>query len=124
MKYRRYIIIPFLLLIVLLTSCTTQYEQKDVYRHLKKTYALKGVEVSKERAELTGEDSYVDYIWKVTADDITFHVKDDYHWGLETLTNNLTDDYRDALLKAYFDPDMLPHFTLDEKRKKGCIPIR
>ena len=119
MKYRRYIIIPFILLVVLLAGCTTQYEQKDVYRYLKKTYALKDVEVSKERTELTGEDSYADYIWEVTADDITFHVKDDHHWGLETLTNSLTDDYDDALLKAYFDPDMLPHFTLDEKEEEG-----
>ena len=84
MKYRRYIIIPFILLVVLLAGCTTQYEQKDVYRYLKKTYALKDVEVSKERTKLTGEDSYADYIWEVAADDITFHVKDDYHWGLYT----------------------------------------
>ena len=119
MKYRRHMIMPFLLLIVLLTGCTTKYEQKDVYRYLKKTYALKDVEVSKERTEFTGEDGYVDYIWEVTAGDITFHVKDDYHWDLETLGNSLTDDYRDALLKAYFDPDMLPHFTLKEKEEEG-----
>ena len=119
MNCRRYIIIPFILLMVLLAGCTTQYEQKDVYRYLKKTYALKDVKVSAERTELTGEDGYVDYIWEVTADDITFHVKDDYHWDLEMLGNSLTDDYRDALLKAYFDPDMLPHFTLDEKEEEG-----
>lgn len=78
MKYRRYIIIPFILLVVLLSGCTTQYEQKDVYRYLKKTYALKDVKVSKEPMEFTGEDGYVDYIWEVTSDDITFHVKNDY----------------------------------------------
>ena len=52
MKYRRYIIIHFILLVVLLAGCTTQYEQKDVYRYLKKTYALKGVEVSAEQTKL------------------------------------------------------------------------
>ena len=64
MKYRRYryIIIPFILLMVLLTGCTTRYEQNDVYGYLKKTYALKDVEVSAERTELTGEDGYADYI--------------------------------------------------------------
>ena len=91
MKYHRYIIMPFLLLIVLLAGCTAKYKQKDVYRYLKKTYALKNVTVSTERTEFTGENSYADYIWEVTADDITFRVKDDYHWGLGTLTNSLTD---------------------------------
>ncbi len=118
MKYRRYVIIPFILLVVLLTGCTTKYKQKDIYRYLKRTYALRDVKVSKERTEVTGEDGYVDYIRDVTAGDITFHVKDDYHWDLEMLGNSLTDDYRNALLKAYFDPDMLPHFILNEKEEE------
>lgn len=61
----------------------------------------------------------MDCIWKVTANDITFHVKDDYHWGLETLTNSLTGDYKNTLLKACFVPDMLLHFTPDEKEEEG-----
>ena len=80
---------------------------------------MEDVKVSKERMEFTDEEGYTDYIWEVTAGDTNFHVLDDYHWGLETLTNHLTDDYKDVMLKAYYDSKILPHFTLDEKEEQG-----
>ena len=112
MNCRKYKIIPFLLVVVLLSGCTTKYEQKDIYDYIEENYALEDVKVSKERTELTGEDDYTDYLWEITADDIKFRVLDDYHWGMETLTNHLTDDYEDVMLKKYYDSKILPHFTL------------
>ena len=119
MNCRKYKIIPFLLVVVLLSGCTTKYEQKDIYDYIEENYALEDVKVSKERTELTGEDVYTDYLWEITADDIKFRVLDDYHWGMETLTNHLTDDYEDVMLKKYYDSKILPHFTLDEKEEQG-----
>lgn len=119
MNYRRYKIIPFILLIVLLSGCTTKYEQKDIYDYVEEAYALEDVKVSKERTEITGEDGYTDYLWEITAGDIKFHVLDDYYWGMEVLTNHLTDDYEDVMLKEYYDSKILPHFTLDEKEEQG-----
>ena len=97
MNCRKYKIIPFLLFVVLLSGCTTKYEQKDIYDYIEENYALEDVKVSKERTELTGEDDYTDYLWEITADDIKFRVLDDYHWGMETLTNHLTDEYSPIL---------------------------
>lgn len=113
-----------LFLVMALAGCTTNYEQTDIYKYVKKTYALGNVKVSNERVEFTGEDGYVDYIWGVIADDITFHVKDDYRWDLETLSNSLTDDYRDVMLKAYYDQCMPPHLTLDEGEEEGLYSNR
>ena len=71
------------------------------------------------QVELIGEDDYIDYIWEVVANDVTFHVKDDYDWQSALLTNSLRDDYKDALLKAYFNQDILSCFTLSENKEEG-----
>lgn len=42
--------LQIILLMVLSASCTTRHEQKDVYRYIKKTYALKDVRKSNERS--------------------------------------------------------------------------
>lgn len=118
MRKHKKLMILVILFIILLTGCTTKYEQKDVYRYVKKKYKLKNVKVSKERVDITGKDDYVDHIWEITADDITFHVKDDYGWESALFTNRLKDDFRYALLKKFFNSNILPHFILDEKNEE------
>lgn len=108
-----------LLFVLLLSGCTTEYAQEDIYAYIEQEYALEDVKVSEDRKAIKGKDGYTDYIWEVTAGDIKFRVLDDYHWSGEVLSNDLTDDYKQVMLKEYYDSAILPHFTLDEKEMDG-----
>lgn len=120
MRYNfRTIFIVLSVSVILLSGCTTKYEQEDIHKYIQETYGLKDVTVSRERIEIVDEEGYTDYIWEVTADGIKFRVLDNYCWGMESVTNYLRDDYENVMLKKYYDENLLPHFTFDEKIENG-----
>ncbi len=88
------------LLLFLFSSCTVDYTREDIIQYVKATLNLSHFSVSKTYEPREEEDGYTDRIWTVKnkKTGVVFHVIDDYHWGMETLTNSLSHDYDEAVL--------------------------
>lgn len=105
-----------------MTGCTTKkYNRRDIYKYVQEVCGLESFTVSKEPILIEGEDGYTDRLWTVIVQDgseLTFHVLDDFHWGMESVTNDLRTDYDAVVLKQiagdYTFTDMkLEHDTND-----------
>ncbi len=112
---------------LLLTGCMTKdYGQSDIESFLEKE-GVQQFSLSKEYREQKGDDGYTDKIWDVTAQtpdggEISFHVIDDYHWGMESLTNYLRTDYEDALLIYCAEKcDAFEQISLETGEAEGMI---
>lgn len=115
-------IVIFVFAIMVLYGCTTEYERSDIIQYVKDNYDIKRFTVSKDYEEYEGKDGYTDKIWtvKVKGDDkLTFHVHDNFYWGMEALTNSLQDDYESVLVKylyeEYDECELLELYTEEDK---------
>ncbi len=92
----------------LLSGCVTEYKRSDIQKIVREDMGIKNAVVSDTYREFEGEDGYTDRIWTITVNDsgLVFNIIDDYHWGMESLTNSLKNDYNEALLA--FIQDNLP----------------
>ena len=93
--------------LTVLSGCMTEeYSRADVIKYVTENLGIKKFSVSKDYEEVTEEDGYTDKLWTVTVeekDDLTFFVRDDFHWGMEWLVNTLVDDYRYAALVHLYE---------------------
>ena len=108
--------------LLFLSGCTTEYERSDIQKVAQSLVGGRRIEVSKDYQERQEEDSYTDRIWTVRVPEtgLEFHIIDDYHWGAESVTNYLWDDYDEAVL-GLIQSD-LPGFsflTVDAKEEAG-----
>lgn len=94
----------------LFSGCVTEYDREDIVNEIRENIGVKNAVVSPAYTEFEGEDGYTDRIWTALIPDsgIKFHVIDDYHWGMESVTNYLKNDYDEAVL-AYIETQ-LPKF--------------
>lgn len=87
---------------VILQGCTTEYKKPDITAYLEDSNIK--AEVSDNYKSVDGGDGYTDRVWEAQDENgLNFHVIDDYHWGSETLTNNLKDDYEYQVLSSIKD---------------------
>lgn len=92
---------------VITTGCVTEYDRDDIAEYVR-GLGVDGV-VSDSYAVVEDEKGYDDRYWTVTLDNgLTFHVIDDYGWGMESVSNYLRDDYSESALA--FIADSLPEF--------------
>ena len=83
--------------IITLSGCTEEYDRADIIKYVTQNCDIKKFSVSKDYEEVEGDDGYTDKVWTVTVngdDKLEFVVHDDFHWGMESLTNSLNDDYK------------------------------
>lgn len=88
------------LIFAVMTGCTTDYNKNDIEEFVSQELHLADFTVSDTYEEFEGDDGYTDRIWTVTDNhsSIAFHVVDDYHWGMESMTNYLWTDYSESVL--------------------------
>lgn len=92
---------------VITTGCVTEYDRDDIAEYVR-GLGVDGV-VSDSYAVVEDKKGYDDRYWTVTLDNgLTFHVIDDYGWGMESVSNYLRDDYSESALA--FIADSLPEF--------------
>ena len=95
--------------IITLSGCTEEYDRADIIKYVTQNCDIEKFSVSKDYEEVEGDDGYTDKVWtvKVKGDDkLEFVVHDDFHWGMESLTNSLNDDYKYvALVHLYEEYD-------------------
>ena len=61
------------------------------------------------------DDDYIDHLWEVTeADGTVFYVLDDYYYGMEWVTNSLSNNWNDVHVKEYLDQADTSGFDIDE----------
>ena len=106
---------------IMLSSCTKDYEEEDVIKYIRGELGLSSYSVISGPEEVKGEDGYTDRIWTVSTKDfdleeeLVFHVCDDHYWGLEWVTNRMTDDLpyqkQRVLMESFSVPD---GFSLEE----------
>ena len=90
--------------IFLLAGCTKNYDQNSVMDYVQEQLSLSEFTVSQTYKEIKGEDGYTDRLWTVKDKEhnITFHVLDDYFWGMESVSNHLSDDYEASLFASLY----------------------
>lgn len=109
MKKISYILILSLILLIIPTGCTKEYTKSDIEQYVAETYSgiiTDPFTVSEKPLEVEGEDKYTDKLWTVTVkgkNKITFHIIDDFHWGMESLTNSLRSDYHDIATELLYN---------------------
>ena len=87
-----------LLMVLLLTACTKDYKEDDIQKYIREEMGISSFSILEGPVEVEGEDGYTDRMWTVSTDafalteDLVFHVYDDHYWGLEWVTNQITDD--------------------------------
>ncbi len=83
-----------------LGGCTTEYKKSDIEQFVTEELQIRNYTVYVNTREIEGEDGYHDEVWTVLdqANNVKFHVINDYHWGMETLCNSLETDYDKAVL--------------------------
>ena len=98
MKTKRILSAVLILAAVILSACTKDYKEEDVIKYIREELGLSSYSVISGPEEVEGEDGYTDRIWTVSTKDfdlgeeLVFHVCDDRYWGLEWVTNRMTDD--------------------------------
>ena len=71
---------------VITTGCVTEYDRDDIAEYVR-GLGVDGV-VSDSYTVVEDEKGYDDRYWTVTLDNgLTFHVIDDYGWGMESVSN-------------------------------------
>lgn len=83
-----------------LPGCVTDYDRDDIAERAASILGGGHAYVSRTYEEHEGEDGYTDRVWTVVVPEtgLEFHIVDDRHWGMETLTNSLRDDYVASVL--------------------------
>ena len=129
MKTKGILIAALLLAAVILAACTKDYKEEDVIKYIREELGLSSYSVISGPEEAEGEDGYTDRIWTVSTKDfdlgeeLVFHVCDDRYWGLEWVTNRMTDDLeyqkQRVLMESFSVPD---GFTLQEKSDSSGRP--
>ena len=129
MKTKRILTAALLLAAVILSACTKDYKEEDVIKYIREELGLSSYSVISGPEEVEGEDGYTDRIWTVSTKDfdlgeeLVFHVCDDRYWGLEWVTNRMTDDLeyqkQSVLMESFSVPD---GFTLQEKPDSSGRP--
>lgn len=115
----------FLLCALYLCGCTTDYDQEDIADYVREKYGLQNFSVSRSPKEVTDEEGYTDYIWTIKLEenpDFRFRVKDDYGWGMESVSNYLHDDYADVALSFLYNQYNVPtSFTLSKDIRSDMV---
>ena len=129
MKTKRILSAVLILAAVILSACTKDYKEEDVIKYIREELGLSSYSVISGPEEVEGEDGYTDRIWTVSTKDfdlgeeLVFHVCDDRFWGLEWVTNRMTDDLeyqkQSVLMESFSVPD---GFTLQEKPDSSGRP--
>ena len=129
MKTKRILSAVLILAAVILSACTKDYKEEDVIKYIREELGLSSYSVISGPEEVEGEDGYTDRIWTVSTKDfdlgeeLVFHVCDDRYWGLEWVTNRMTDDLeyqkQSVLMESFSVPD---GFTLQEKPDSSGRP--
>ena len=129
MKTKGILTAALLLAAVILSACTKDYKEEDVIKYIREELGLSSYSVISGPEEVEGEDGYTDRIWTVSTKDfdlgeeLVFHVCDDRYWGLEWVTNRMTDDLeyqkQSVLMESFSVPD---GFTLQEKPDSSGRP--
>jgi len=134
MKATRILTAVLLLAAAILSACTKDYKEEDVIKYIREELGLSSYSVISGPEEVEGEDGYTDRIWTVSTKDfdleeeLVFHVCDDHYWGLEWVTNCMTDDLRyqkqRALLENFDMPDgFSPEEVPDSSGRPGWIMV-
>lgn len=91
--------------LILITGCTKNYDIKDIKKYVNENLKIRNIEVLNTYQEIIDEDGYTDKIWTVIdkENNITFHVIDDYFWGMESGTNRLLNDYDESVFVKLYD---------------------
>ncbi len=107
-RYNCSVILLFLICILFMTGCTTNYTKEDIEKYVRQNVGLHDFTVSDEYRIRTDDDGYDDRIWaaKDNHTGMTFHIIDNYYWSAEWMANRLEDDYDSAFL--YFIKKDLP----------------
>lgn len=98
-----------LLLPLCLSGCVEDYDKQDIEALVEEKIGITDFTVSDETYTFIESDGYEDIVWSVTdnALGITFHVVDDFGWGMESVSNYLWNDYAAAVLTA-LAPELPP----------------
>lgn len=109
MKHIKLLIVS--LCIVFISGCTTDYDRKDIIEYVEDTLGITNFTVASSSYTIEDNEGYTDNIWDITMNDtgVTFHVIDDFGWGLESVSNYLWDDYNSNVLE--YLSDKLPNFN-------------
>ena len=78
-----------------------QEEIDKVEKYVKEELLTDSFKIDPEPYDVTGEDGFKDTVWTVhdEKNDVSFHVSNDAHWGMETLEREFTDDYDDCVFE-------------------------
>ena len=121
MKTKRILTAALLLAAVILSACTKDYKEEDVIKYIREEMGLSSYSVISGPEEAEGEDGYTDRIWTVSTKDfdlgeeLVFHVCDDRYWGLEWVTNRMTDDLQYQKQRVLMENFSMPDgFSLEE----------
>ena len=121
MKTKRILIAALLLAASILSACTKDYKEEDVIKYIREEMGLSFYSIISGPEEVEGEDGYTDRIWTVSTKDfdlgkeLVFHVCDDHYWGLEWVTNRMTDDIEYQKQRVLMECFSLPDgFSLEE----------
>ena len=106
-----------LLCMLLLVGCETKkYTIEDVEDYIENNIGIKNYKII-ESTRVKDDEGYQDTIYFVDTSlkdgtEITFHIVDDHHWGMEAETNLLKDDYNEAIFEVLKDRINLDSYDL------------
>ena len=102
---RCFVLLFFMVGLLYLTGCTTDYDRDDIEKWIQEELQISGVSVARQYREVKGSDGYTDRLWDVIVPEtgLRFHVLDDYYWGMESMSNSLSTDYNEAVLDMIKD---------------------
>lgn len=121
MKRKMIFTVALFLAAIILSACTKDYKEEDVIKYIREELGLSSYSVISGPEEVKGEDGYTDRIWTVSTKDfgleeeLVFHVCDDHYWGLEWVTNRMTDDLPYQKQRVLMESFSVPEgFSLEE----------
>ena len=121
MKRKMIFTVALFLAAIILSACTKDYKEEDVIKYIREELGLSSYSVIRGPEEVKGEDGYTDRIWTVSTKDfgleeeLVFHVCDDHYWGLEWVTNRMTDDLPYQKQRVLMESFSVPEgFSLEE----------
>lgn len=116
----RKIILGLLISVSLISiiGCTKNYDRNDIINYVNEELKIMDIQVSKTYKEIIDEEGYTDKIWTVLdkENNITFHVLDDFYYGMESVTNHLSNDYDEsAFIELYNEMDVKQNIVYNYK---------
>lgn len=125
---RKAVIVALCIFVCSLTGCVKEYEQKDIANYIRDTYDIENFSVSKTYTVVEDTEGYEDRIWTVQMNqepNLTFRVKDDYGWGMESVSNTLWSDYEEVVLEHLYKKyegvmNELSFVSKDEESMRRC----